>query len=113
MAPERLLRRPADEVRGDVYALGVTLFEAITLAPPLVVPPDLARALWAVYLTTAIPRKPSDLWPEIPQRLEEVILRATARDPLRRHPSASHFADDLERIFELGSPRERRCLARV
>lgn len=113
MAPERLMRRTADEIRGDVFALGVTLFEAVTLAPPLVVPPDLARALWAVYLTTTPARKPSDLWPAIPRPLEEIILRATARDPLRRYPTASHLADDLEQIFDGAAPRQRRCLVTV
>src|SRR5512135_2311096 len=33
MPPERLLRSPADEVRCDIYALGATLFEALTLVP--------------------------------------------------------------------------------
>lgn len=113
MAPERLLRRTADEVRGDVYALGVTLFEALTLGHPLLVPPELARPLWAVYLTTTPPRKPSELWPEIPPRLEAVILRATARDPLKRYLTAAHFADDLERIFDVARSLDRRPLSRV
>ena len=113
MAPERLLRRPADEIRGDVYALGVTLFEALTLGPPLVVPPELERSLWALYLTTTTPRKPSELFPTIPTRLENVILRATARDPLKRYATASHLAEELERIFDGAGTTERRCLSRA
>ena len=100
MAPERLLKQPADEVRGDVYALGVTLFEALTLAPPVDVPEDLPPSLWAAFLAAASPRRPSSLWPAIPAALESTILRATSRDPARRHPTAGHFADDLERFLD-------------
>jgi serine/threonine-protein kinase len=99
MAPERLLRRPADEVRGDVYALGATLFEALTLAPPVEVPDELPRSLWPGFLAAASPRRPSALWPAIPAGLESSILRALARDPARRYPTADHLADDLERFL--------------
>jgi eukaryotic-like serine/threonine-protein kinase len=98
MAPERLLRQPADEIRGDIYALGVTLFESLLLVPPLSVPPDLPRALWTTHLTTTAPLAPSDLWPKIPPRLEAVMLRATARDPARRYATAIQLAFDLERL---------------
>ncbi len=99
MAPERLLKRPADEILSDVFALGVTLFEALTLEPPVVVPEDLPRALWAPFLAGASPRRPSALRPTIPGGLESTILRALSHDPGRRHPTAHHFADDLERLL--------------
>ena len=99
MAPERLLKLPADEVRGDVYALGITLLEALTLSPPVEVPEDLPPSLWASFLAAASPRRPSSLWPAIPSPLESAILRSTSRDPGRRHPTAGHFADDLERYL--------------
>lgn len=104
MAPERLLKRPADEVLGDVYALGVTLFESLTLAPPVALPAGLPQPLWAAYLAAASPRLPSSLEPEIPEALEAAILRATAHDPSRRHPSAGQFADDLERALDDHTP---------
>ena len=34
MAPERLLRAAADEIKCDIYSMGVTLFEAMTLSAP-------------------------------------------------------------------------------
>ncbi len=42
MAPERLLKLAADEVKGDIYSLGVTLCEALTLDRPFVVPDHLS-----------------------------------------------------------------------
>lgn len=96
MAPERLLRRPADEYRADVYALGVTLYESLTLAPPVEVPDDLPSLQWAAYLAAVEPRPASRLRPELPGPLEDVIQRAMARDPARRHASAARFAADLE-----------------
>ena len=86
MAPERLLKRPADEVRGDVYALGVTLFEALTLAPPVEVPDDLPPPLWARSSPPPSPRRPSSLWPAIPSALESTILRSISRDPAPTPP---------------------------
>ncbi len=113
MAPERLLKRPADEVRGDVYALGVTLFEALTLSPPVVLPDDLPRALWVSFLASASPRLPSSVWPEIPEALETTIVRAMEHDPVRRHPTAAHFADDLENYLASHAPDRAHQLRKV
>ncbi len=38
MAPERLLRVTADEVKCDIYSMGITLFEASTLERPFQIP---------------------------------------------------------------------------
>jgi serine/threonine-protein kinase len=96
MAPERLLRRNTDEVRCDIYSLGVTLFEALTLIRPLDVPSMLSSPSWASYLATARPPRPRDVRYDLPAVLEAVILRAMERDPDRRYPSAAALADDLD-----------------
>ncbi len=103
MAPERLLRRPADEIRCDIYALGVTLFEAVTLVPPLQVPEGLSWPSWMTYLATTRPRRPRTLRDKIPAALEAIILKAMARRPGRRYPMAASMADDLDR-FLAGAP---------
>ena len=105
MAPERLLRRAADEVRADVYSLGVTLCEALTLATPRAVPDGLPRAAWMAYLAAVEPRRPSALWPSIPFALEAAIHKATARNPARRYQSAARFAEALEAYLADTSPR--------
>jgi eukaryotic-like serine/threonine-protein kinase len=100
MAPERLLKRPADEFRCDVYALGVTLFESLTLTPPVEVPPELPSTQWAAYLSAIEPRRAGAVRPDLSEAVEDVIHRAMHRDPARRHPTAAHFADDLEQAVE-------------
>jgi serine/threonine-protein kinase len=105
MAPERLLKRQADEVRSDVFALGVTLCEALTLATPIEVPPEMPRELWAGYLASAKPREPSEIQPSIPAALERSILRATARDPALRHATAAEFAEELRSFVDGGLVR--------
>ena len=95
MAPERLLKEDADEVRCDVYALGVTLFEALTLAFPFNIPPSMPREDWPAFLASAEPARPSALRP-MSTALEAVILRAIARDPNDRYPTAASLAEGLE-----------------
>lgn len=99
MAPERLLMRPADEVRCDVYALGVTLFEALAMTPPFDVPVELPPRRWAEFLANARAPRLQDLVPEVSPILQAVVQRAMQREPARRHPSALRLAYDLERVL--------------
>ena len=96
MAPERLLRLYADEILCDVYALGATLYEAVTLVPPVEVPESLPWPAWTTYLATTKPARPRAIRPEIPAALEEIILRSMAHEPEERYPSAALLAIDLE-----------------
>jgi serine/threonine-protein kinase len=97
MAPERLRRAPADEILCDLYSIGVTLFEALTLHRPFAVPQELPSVCLSSHLASASPRRPRQLNPEIPAVVEAVILRAMARDPRDRHQSALEFAGELDR----------------
>ena len=99
MAPERLLRLCADEILCDVYALGATLYEAVTLVPPVQVPESLPWPAWTSYLATTKPARPSSVRPSIPDALEAIILRSMAHDPQFRHPNAARLADDLEQFL--------------
>ena len=103
MPPERLLRSLADEVLCDIYALGATLFEALTLVPAFEVPEDLPCSEWAAFLALAEPPRPRALRGGIPADLEAVVVRAMDRDPRRRHPTAAQLAEELDQ-YHLAHP---------
>ena len=100
MAPERLMRRTADEVRCDVYSLGVTAFETLVLERPYRVPRGLDHCALAAYLVRSRPVRPSIVRREFPIDLEAIIMKAMARDPQSRHGSARDFGLDLERFAD-------------
>jgi serine/threonine protein kinase len=101
MAPERLLRAPADEIRCDIYSMGVTIFEALTLSRPFQVPEHVTFSALPAFLAGARPRRPGEVQGGFPEELEAVILGAMERDPSRRYDSADRLAADLRRA-ELG-----------
>jgi serine/threonine-protein kinase len=113
MPPERLLRLDADEFLCDVYSLGATLYEAVTLVPPVQIPESLPWSAWTSYLASARPVRPRSVRPELPESLEAIILRAMAHEPDRRHPGAARLADDLERFLGVAAPQEPPAPRRV
>ena len=91
MSPEQLRGAPLDG-RSDVFALGAVLYEAATGK----------RAFPAADLATLVPQitifdppPPRSLAPDVPASLEEVILRALAKDPSRRFQTAADMAAAL------------------
>lgn len=98
MAPEKLTALPSCDVLCDVYALGVTLFEAVTRRHPVTIPEELAPSEWVAYIAVATPRTPRAVNPRVSKALEAVILKAMERDPTRRYSSAAALADDLDEL---------------
>jgi serine/threonine-protein kinase len=96
MAPERLLKAPADEILCDIYSIGVTLFEVMTLDRPFQPPEGMPLSCLSVYLASTEPRLPSALKPGLPGELERIILKAIAREPARRHRSALELSSELD-----------------
>ena len=90
--------------RSDVYALGVTLYEALTLRRPFDAPsaPELERAI--VRGDAPRPRQ----WNRaVPRDLDVVVTTAIDRDPARRYRTAQDFAEDLRRVREREPIRAR------
>ena len=100
MAPEKLRGRPGDGTLCDVYALGVTLYEAATEARPFRLPEGGCSplALMAQVLAQEPPR-PRAVAPWLSPELEAIIVTAMAADPARRYPGATALAEDLERYL--------------
>jgi serine/threonine protein kinase len=98
MAPERFAGRA--DARSDVYALGLTLYELLTLRPAF---DRWGHEQLVPQVLDAEPPRPRRLNPAVPRDLETVVLKATARDPSRRYQSAAELAEDLRR-FAGGRP---------
>ncbi|MCE9606415.1 MAG: serine/threonine protein kinase [Planctomycetia bacterium] len=103
LPPERFLG--ISEVRGDVYCLGVTLFELATGRVPFtgMTSVELMRQI----TETSLPRLRS-VHPLLPADLDTIIAKATAREPAHRYASAGELADDLDRFLEGMPIRARR-----
>jgi tetratricopeptide (TPR) repeat protein len=80
MAPEQ--RRGMADARSDVYALGATLYELLTLQSPGVEP-----------------QRPRRIDPAIPRDLETILVKCLAPQPWRRYASAAALAGDLRRFL--------------
>jgi tetratricopeptide (TPR) repeat protein/tRNA A-37 threonylcarbamoyl transferase component Bud32 len=95
MAPERF--RGQSDVRSDVYGLGLTLYEMLTLRPAF---DEVDRGRLVHQVTQEEPPAPRKYNATIPRDLETVVLRALARDPEHRYQSAEALAEDLRRFLE-------------
>jgi protein kinase-like protein len=90
MPPERLIEGTLNTA-GDVYALGVVLFEMLTNRPPYL---EIGPQLMVAVLATDAPA-PSSLVPGLPPQLDAIVARALARNPDFRYRSARELARDL------------------
>jgi len=113
MAPERLLRSAANEIKCDIYSMGVTLYEALTLERPFRVPRNVGPAGVAPFLAGVEPQRPCLVDPGFPEALGAIIMKAMARDPRHRHDSAAELAGDLERFAAAWESCRRLLTART
>ena len=97
MPPEQILgKRDAIGPGADVYALGVTLFELITLSFPY---SGATQQLYINAVLTAEAHRPRKLNPKIGRDLDVVIGKALEKNAADRYDSAEAFAEDLENVL--------------
>ncbi len=99
----RLRARDLD-VRADVWALGVTLYELLTLTPAF---PQKDAGYLRLGVLTEEPTHPRHLVADVPADLEAVCLGALRKDPNARYGTAGEFAADLQRWLD-GEPTRAR-----
>jgi serine/threonine protein kinase/WD40 repeat protein/Tfp pilus assembly protein PilF len=103
MAPEHL--QSSSDPRSDVYGLGITLYELLTLRPAF---EDSSRARLIERVRHDDPPPPRKVDRSIPRDLETIVLKAIAKEPGRRYQTAGEMGEDLGR-FLAGEPvRARR-----
>lgn len=87
----------AVDVRTDVYALGVMLFEMLTG----VLPYDLGRNIseWIDAICHREPMRPTSLNRRLDREIDAIALKALAKEKSLRYPSVDAFATDLRRYL--------------
>jgi hypothetical protein len=104
-SPEQVRRDPRlVDVRTDVYALGVMLYEMLTGCYPYPIR-NLPSELIERHILHTPPLPPSKILRDLGHDLETIVLRALCKEPDRRYQSAAALADDLERYLA-GQPIE-------
>ena len=91
MSPEAARALPATPLM-DVFSTGIVLTEMLS-GKPLIAERDPYRAIYRVVHEQL--QLPADLGSGVDDRLRAIVMRALARDPAQRHPSAQVFADEL------------------
>jgi beta-lactam-binding protein with PASTA domain len=94
LSPEQLERGKAD-ARSDVYAAGLVLFEMLTGHPPYGGDTPLAVAYQHVHHDVP---PPSEETPGVAWQVDDLVVRATRREPSVRPLDAGAFLTDLERV---------------
>jgi eukaryotic-like serine/threonine-protein kinase len=96
MSPEQAMAKKVDR-RSDIFALGIVLFE-LTTGRRLFRGDHDAETLHLV-VSGKIP-KPTSIEPTYPPLLEQVVLKALARDPNKRFQTAAEFHQALESFLK-------------
>jgi WD40 repeat protein/serine/threonine protein kinase len=106
MSPEQALaQRVVVDHRTDVYSLGATLYELLTLQPAFT-GGDRQELLRQIAFEE--PRPPRRLNKGVPAELETIVLKALEKNPADRYGTAQELADDLRRFLEDRPIRARR-----
>lgn len=97
-SPEQI-RAEVITTASDIYSLGVLLFELLTGDRPLKLPTGDPLAA-ARMITDQEPPAPSSAVPSLAGDLDNIVLKALAKEPNRRYGSAAEFSEDIRRYLD-------------
>ncbi len=95
ISPEKVKRQKID-YRADIYSLGGTLYHALTGVPPFdgADPTEVVKARFE-----GAPKKPTEVRPDLPDGIDEIILRMLEVEPAMRYPTYESLLGDLKRFL--------------
>jgi WD40 repeat protein/serine/threonine protein kinase/Flp pilus assembly protein TadD len=97
------------DARGDIYSLGLTLYELVTLKPAF---DEKERLRLVKQVTEEEPPPLRKLRPDVPRDLETIIYKAIEKSPAHRYQTTADFAADLQRFLDDEPIQARRTTAR-
>lgn len=92
ISPEQARGDTTDE-RTDIYSVGVMMFEMLTGRLPFEADSAISVAIKQI---SAVPTRPRDINPNMPEGLEEIIIHAMQKDPTKRYRTASEMLRDID-----------------
>lgn len=84
------------DARGDIYSLGLTLYELVALRPAFA---ESDRGALVKKVTSGEPNRLENFQPSVPKDLATIIHKALEREPTDRYQTAQQLADDLHRFL--------------
>jgi serine/threonine-protein kinase len=101
MAPEQVVSKSVDH-RADIYSLGVVFYEMVTGRKLYTA--DTPMAVLVKHASAPLPR-PTEYVRDLPERVEQLLFKALAKNPDDRYQSMSQFASALEMLLSGATPQ--------
>ena len=97
MSPEQASGKGFVDHRTDIYSIGITLYELITLRPAFSCEDSTS---FLRQIADVEPKTPRQINPAVPPDLENIVLKAISKDPADRYVNAADLENDLKRYLD-------------
>ncbi len=105
ISPEQASGQRTLDLRSDLYSLGATFYELLTLQPVF---PGSCRIKLQKQIAEQEPHPPRRLERDVPVELDTIVLKCLSKTPAERYASGRDLADDLGRFLNHRPIRARR-----